>query len=334
MITLNINRSLFLFIIFILPLIMNAQARRDTSTVYIHQDAPSFSARFLETMARLFLPKNRMLKMEGKEHSMPEAATIPRHLFSEFNIDITEVCGRKVYSIAPKGNSTGKYVLYLHGGAYIHSIYRQHWKFAAKIIRETNCTFILPDYALAPACTYADAFIMLEAIYKSLLAKADAKDIILMGDSAGGGLALALAEKQRNDGATQSAQIILLAPWLDVSMSNPDIKEVQKKDAILRAKSLVVAGKAWAGGSSTDNYLVSPVYGSLDGLPMVSIFIGTHDILIADCRKLKAIMEQKGIPVNYFEYPKMFHDWMMLTSLKESKKAISQICSLIKGEKP
>ncbi len=153
-----------------------------------------------------------------------------------------------------------------------------------------------------------------------------------MGDSAGGGLALAFVMKQQNESAALPAQIILLSPWLDVTMTNPEIEVIQKNDVTLKADQLILAGKAWASKKETNNYMVSPIYGSLEGLPKISVFIGTHDILAADCRKLKVMMEKKGIPMNYFEYPEMFHDWVMLVSLKESEIALSQICNLIRED--
>ncbi len=308
---------------------IQAQTASDTSINYVHQTAPSLEVRLLKFAARLFLPKNSILKKLGRDHYVSKAAPIPKQLLAEFTIDITQVCGRNVYTISPKGKKSGKYVLFLHGGGYINNIFHQHWKFIAQIILKTNCTFIVPDYPLAPAANFKEAFAMLDAIYSALVSKANATNIILMGDSAGGGLALALAEKQKKESKPQAGQIILLAPWLDVRMTNPDIQEIEQHDVSLRVDNLVEAGKAWAASSSTDNYLISPINGSLEGLPRISLFIGTHDILLADCRKLKSILKQKDIPMNYFEYPKMFHDWMMLVSLKESKCAIAQIGALI-----
>ncbi len=323
------KRFIIVCVIFMFVSNIQAQTASDTAINYVHHSSPSFEVRLLKFAARMFLPKNSLLKKLGRDHYVSKAAPIPKQLFSEFTIDITQVCGRNVYAISPKGKKSGKYVLFLHGGGYINNIFHQHWKFIAQIIRETNCTFIVPDYPLAPAANYKDAFTMLDAIYSAILSKTSASDIILMGDSAGGGLALALAEKQKKESLPQANQIILLAPWLDVRMTNPEIKEIEQQDVTLRVDNLVVAGKAWAGTSSTDNYLISPINGSLEGLSRISIFIGTHDILLADCRKLKSLLKQKGIPMNYFEYPKMFHDWMMLVSLKESKCAIAQIGALI-----
>jgi len=314
---------------------MNSQAQttKDTSIAYVHQAAPSLGAHIFKIVARVIVPKNSISGKLAEENFVSEAASIPRNICDEFNVDTTVVDGRNVFTISPKGKKSGKYVLYLHGGAYINNIFRQHWIFAATIVRETNCTLLMPDYPLAPSFTYTGAFAMLDAIYKDLLAKANAHDIILMGDSAGGGLALALAEKLSDEGTQQPDQVILLSPWLDVTMSNPEISEVQKKDVTLRANELVLAGEAWSGTTDTRNYLVSPINGTFAGLSGISVFIGTHDILVADCRKLKTMMTKQGIPLNYFEYPKLFHDWMMFVSLKESQKAISQVCSLITDEK-
>ena len=173
---------------------IQAQTALDTSITYVHQYAPSLEVRLLKFAARLFLPKNSLLKKLGRDHYVSKAAPIPKQLLAEFTIDITQVCGRNVYAISPKGKKSGKYVLFLHGGGYINNIFYQHWKFIAQIIRETNCTFIVPDYPLAPAVNYKEAFAMLDAIYSALLSTTNAANIILMGDSAGGGLALAFAE--------------------------------------------------------------------------------------------------------------------------------------------
>jgi len=326
-------RAAAVLCILVLVLPARGQQLSDTAIIYVHKEAPGVMVHVLKTAARLFLPENSISEKLSRESYISKPAAIPKKMFSGFIVDTIRISGRNVFTISPRGEKSGKYVLFLHGGAYINNVFRQHWLFAARIIRETNCTVVVPDYPLAPACTYREAYVMLEAVYKHLLHVTDAKNIILLGDSAGGGLALALSMKQRDDGIAPPSAVILLSPWLDISMTNPRIPQIQKKDVTLSAENLVLAGKAWAGNTETTNYLVSPVYGSLEGLPQISVFIGTHDILLADCRKLKMAMEQQGIPMNYFEYPGLFHDWMMLGTLKESKVALSQICWLIMAKK-
>ena len=116
-------------------------------------------------------------------------------------------------------------------------------------------------------------------------------------------------------------------------MSNEDIFEIDKNDKILGIEPLQIAGKTFAGNLDLKDYRVSPIYGNLSKLGQLSVFIGTHDLLIADCRKLKRLAEASNISINYFEYPKMFHGWFILRNMKESKVAINQICALIKNNK-
>ena len=151
-----------------------------------------------------------------------------------------------------------------------------------------------------------------------------------MGDSAGAGLALALSQKLKTENIEQPSKIILLSPWLDVSMKNPDAELIEKNDIMLKIDSLKRAGKLYAGNSNTDNYLISPINGSIEDLPEISIFIGTHDILYPDCIKLKNKLKEQKVAFNFFEYPKMFHDWMLVTMLDESKNVLQQIATIIK----
>lgn len=170
---------------------------------------------------------------------------------------------------------------------------------------------------------------MVIPLYQDLLLKTRPEDLILMGDSAGGGFALALAQKMSDEQVSQPKHIILLSPWLDISLTNPAIKEIEPSDSFLGVEGLQLAGKAFAGGTNPDYYLLSPINGTLEGLGKISLFIGSKEILAADARKLKALAESKGIGINYFEYEDMLHVWMLL-NFPESKKARQQIFDLIR----
>jgi acetyl esterase/lipase len=239
------------------------------------------------------------------------------------------VHNRNVFTLAPKNEFGSHFILYLHGGAYVNNFLKQHWDFVSKLIPQTNASIILPDYPLAPESTYKDTLEMVFEVYKDMLSSIDPKNIIFMGDSAGAGLALAMAQKMKIDDIQQPKQIILLSPWLDVSMSNPEAKTIEKRDVLLNIKSLRMAARSYAANTDLKNYLMSPIYGSMSGLAKISIFIGTHDVLYPDCLKIKKSLEEQGISFNFFEYPNLFHVWMVITGLKESKSALSQITKLI-----
>jgi acetyl esterase/lipase len=323
-------KKINLFIVFSL-LLFNAfgQEKIDSSYHFRYSKSQSGLAVLVKVAAKIFLPKNTIQSKIENENYSSSPAKIPNKIKSKLKIDTFLVSGQKVYQFEPKNNSSKKTVLFLHGGGYVNNIFRQHWIFCAKLVEKTNCRIIIPDYPLAPKSNYLDAFSMLDTIYQNLLKETDVANIILMGDSAGGGLAMAFAQKLKIKNQPQANQLILIAPWLDVTMSNPDIELIQKKDPVLHAPVFIPAGAKWAGNSSTKNPLISPIYGSVDGLGKISIFIGTHDILLADCKILKKNLEQKNIVFNYFEYPKMLHDWVMYIPMKESRFSINQIAKLI-----
>src|SRR5690606_3466899 len=115
--------------------------------------------------------------------------------------------------------------------------------------------------------------------------------IVFMGNSAGGGLALGFAQKLRNENRTQPqpSQLILISPWLDITLSNPDIRMVDKKDKLLSIKGLRMAAKAYASSVDGNDFRVSPIYGDFSGLGKISLFIGTNDLFVADARKFKGL---------------------------------------------
>lgn len=254
-----------------------------------------------------------------------------RKILSAYKVENSRVQGHLVFTMNKKQKPGQKHILYLHGGAYVESFVKPHWDFLSVLMRNLDCTITAPDYPLAPAHTYEQSFAMVSEVYKELIKTINPGNFILMGDSSGGGFALALAQLMRNEKVAQPSQIILLSPWLDIGLTNPAIKDVDPSDYFLGVEGLKMAGKAYAGGTSPNYYLLSPIYGTLEGLPKLSVFIGSREILVADTRKLKALAHEKGIALNYFEYPGMFHAWMLL-NLPESKKAKQQIIDLIRSE--
>lgn len=325
-------RIIFLFLFIMVTIITNGQTRMDASINYIYNKPVSLRSQMLQSFMALARIKNVIENKMNKKEFSQKAASIPKSLQNNFDINISENNGYRIWTFKPKQNVSKKVILYLHGGAYILNILRFHWNFIEELLYKTNATIVVVDYPLAPDACYKDVYDCIEAVYLELLAEVSPQNIIFMGDSAGGGIALGFAQKLRNNNKPQPSQIILLSPWLDITMSNPDIIKVDKKDKLLGIKGLQMAGQAYAETLDMKDYKVSPIYGNFSGLGKVSVFIGTHDLFIADTRKMKYLMNKENIPINYFEYPKMFHVWALLTSLKESQHAIDQMALLINDE--
>lgn len=305
------------------------QTIMDTSINYIHQAPESFKAKAVRSFLAMIRANKMLERMMTKNKINQKPASIPRKLRKENTIVVTEQNGRKIWTIAPKHTTSNKTILFIHGGAYVLNISVFQWQFVEALFEKTNCTIVIPDYPLAPSATYKEAYGFVQQVYDDLVKQHTSKNLILMGDSAGGGFIAGFTQKQKNDNKPLPAQVILLSPWLDISMDNPEISKSVKYDKMLNIKGTQLAGRAYAGNLDVKNYLVSPIYGDFSGIENITMFTSTYDLLYADCKKFKDMMQASNIPINYFEYPKMIHGWMIVTGLKESKSAITQIANLV-----
>lgn len=252
--------------------------------------------------------------------------------FPRLNLDILKPNhkkGRKVWVLSLKNKPSNFVVLFLHGGSYFVNITIQHWYFIELLAKKINATFVVPDYPLAPKFSCKDIYTFLDSLYENILTLFPEKKIIFMGDSAGGGLALGFAQKIKNEWRKNPDKIILFSPWLDITLSNPYINLIDKYDVMLSVEGLQNAGKIYAGDFDLKDYRVSPIYGNFENLGEISIFTGTHDILYADTIRLKNILQEKNINFNYFEYPSLFHDFMIFTNLPESHDVIKKVQSIL-----
>ena len=250
---------------------------------------------------------------------------IPVSLFKYCDVKTEEIFGRKVWTISKKNTISGNIVLFLHGGAYYANISYLHWSFVARLAEITDSTIVVPDYPLAPEFTCFDTYRFMNNLYSKILSSYPEKQIVLMGDSAGGGLALGFAQKISFENIRQPGHIFLFSPWLDATMTNPEISVLDKSDKILSIDGLKMAGINYAGNIGITDYRVSPIYGDLSRLGKLTIFVGTNEILMADARMLKQKLDLMGIDFNYFVYPDMFHDWVLVHWLKESRKVLQWI---------
>lgn len=296
---------------------------------YLHNVPPSIKAKIIVSAMGLIGIKKRMEKKMISNDFVKKPAKPSRSLQGNFDVREKEQSGRKVWTIAPKGGKSDVIIVYLHGGAYMANITKQHWSLIEKLGHKRNSTMVVPDYPLAPEASCKETYEFIGRLYAKLKAEHPKRRIILMGDSAGGGLALGFAQRLRNENKKQPHQLILFSPWLDVTMRDPNLQLLDKDDKILSIEGLREAGQKYSGDLDLKDHRVSPIYGSLNGLCRISIYTGTKDILNADAKRCKKKMRDLQADLDYFEYPDMFHDWVIFTSLKESVHAVNSANRLI-----
>lgn len=139
---------------------------------------------------------------------------------------------------------------------------------------------------------------------------------------------LALAQHLHEGGLPQPGNVVLLSPWLDATLSNPEIAAVDKIDPFMGVEGLKYAGAEYTRNVDPKSYLASPVYGSCRDLAPVTVFIGTRDVFLPDCRKLRERAAAEGVEIDYREYEGMVHDWM-LGPLPEAKQVLNEIVAML-----
>jgi len=291
---------------------------------------PSIQSKAINVLLYLTGMKRTVNRLRQRVESGERTYTEPsERLHRKHRISKRDVNGHLVWTIAPKENPSAKHIIYLHGGAYVNSFSSQHWELMSKLVQALNCTVTAPNYPHAPEYCVRDVFALMLPLYEDLAADAGNANVTFMGDSSGGGISLALAQVLREKGLTQPGHVVLLSPWLDATLSNPEIAAIDKIDPFLGVDGMKYGGAVYARDVDPKSYLVSPVYGSLKDLAPISLFIGTRDIFFPDCRKLRDQAEAEGVRIDYREYDGMVHDWM-LGPMPEAKHAVAEIVELLR----
>ena len=217
-------------------------------------------------------------------------------------------------------------ILYLHGGAYVNEITSLHIIFCDKLAKKTNATVFAPIYPLAPNHTYEETYQIVESLY-DLILKFN-KPVIIIGDSAGGGLSASFCEYLDVKDLKQPKHLILISPWVDVSMSG-DYEEYEEIDPMLGVDGLREVGEIWAGNLDTKDYKVSPLFGDMKKLPQTTIFVGTHEILYPDIVKFTNRLKNSGVDVELNIGKDMSHVYPLYPMVPESKEAFKHIVEVI-----
>lgn len=205
-----------------------------------------------------------------KREAPPPRRLTRRHALTERVVD-----GFRVWTVRPR-TPTGTAAVYLHGGAYMAGIAPQHWALIGRLA-DAGVRVEVPLYGLAPPHTYREAYPFLHHVWAEVAAGA-AGELVLVGDSAGGGLALGLAQELVADGTRPPSRLVLLSPWLDLTLSHPRMAEFEAVDPWLARPGLLEAARVWADGDDPTAPRLSPANGVQAGLPPTTVLVGTREI--------------------------------------------------------
>ena len=234
----------------------------------------------------------------------------------------TEFAGRTVWTLAPKDREPTAHILYWHGGGYVYPAAAVHWDFLAHMAKVHGWSVTAPLYPLAPESNAEKATQWAMDFTRAYTDGLGGKAFVMGGDSAGGGLAAAVAQMARDTGCAQARALILICPWLNLDPAHPEQAQIEPRDGILTISGITDAGRIYAGNLPLTDMRCSPLFGSWDNLPPILAFGGGNDILVTDARALKA----KHPTVAYRELAGMLHDWPIFT-FRESRAAQAEMAA-------
>jgi acetyl esterase/lipase len=201
-------------------------------------------------------------------------------------------------------------VVHFHGGGYCIGSARTIRGWAAHLSAHTGCRVVLPEYRLAPEHPHPAGLQDARAVVAALEGP-----VVLSGDSAGGGLALALALSMRDGGTERPAGCILLSPWLDLSRDRRADPGLVRRDVLLTPDWLDACAHAYAAPEAWADPSVSPLLAAHSGLPPLLIQAGTSELLAPDAELLATSARAAGTDVTYTRWPRMWHDFALQPGL-------------------
>lgn len=235
--------------------------------------------------------------------------------------------GAILYRITTPRSLPDRHVLYLHGGAYISGSPAHYRHFTWRVANAASARVWALEYRLAPEHPFPCALDDAIAGYRALLANgADPRQILVMGDSAGGGLALSLLLRLRDDGIPLPAAVVAISPWTDLTLASPSIVENARVDPMLNAKDLPKLVDLVLAGADPHMPYASPVFGDTRGLPPALLHVGSDEILRDDAVRMAAKMRADGCHAEVEVWPRMPHVWhLFVPVLPEARRALARI---------
>jgi epsilon-lactone hydrolase len=223
-------------------------------------------------------------------------------------------------------------VLHLHGGAYLMGSARTHRGLAASLSRTSRSAVILPEYRLAPGSVFPAALDDAVGAYRWLTEERGFRPdrIAVSGDSAGGGLGLAMLTRLRDEGYALPACYVGMSPWVDLACTGPSLAELDELDPWLVADMVLPIARLYAGDTPLDDPLVSPLYADLSGLPPMLVQAGSHEILLDDAQRLVARAREAGVDASLAVFDEMWHVFQAFPGMPETRRALREVGAFIR----
>lgn len=228
---------------------------------------------------------------------------------------------------------TPTHILYFHGGMYVIEGTGFHKRWLLRLYRRSDIKITYVDYPLAPESTVDEALQTVVAAYEFLVQQFPDDHFILMGDSAGGGLALVLAQYLRDrDHKKPPEKLVLYSPWIRLDMQNPEIREIAKRDVLLDLDVLKKSAQQYAGEYELTHQYLSPYFNSFQNLGEIHVYFGGDELLAPDIQLFEEKCIREHACANFYCYEGMQHVFHLFTFLPESMDVLRRTREILINE--
>lgn len=201
-------------------------------------------------------------------------------------------------------------IVYLHGGGYVYGSIKSHRHLASEFGRAARARCVAVDYRLAPEHPFPAALDDVLAVVRALVAGGtDPRRLALVGDSAGGGLAVAAMVALRDEGLPQPACALLLSPFTDMEASGSSFEDKADEDPAVKKATIEFVARAYLNGRSPRTPLASPIHADLRGIAPLMILVGSTEVLMDDSMKLARAAAGANVSTRLEVWPGMVHIW-------------------------
>lgn len=294
----------------------------------------SLKSRIYYHLTRRALAKSRKLKLPIPQGRLVREQQSARLFRKPVGLSIAPctVAGISGEWLRPAQIEGKGILLYLHGGAYVFGSTITHRVIASGLAVASRCPVLVINYRLAPEDPFPAGLDDACAVYRALLRTHPDDPVAVAGDSAGGGLALALALRIRDEGLRPPVALALLSPWTDLTLSNPTHRSLAHVDPYFPDSALLQgAAKAYAAGTPLDHPHLSPQFADLSDLPATLIHVGEFEALLDDSRLLAQGMAAKGSNATLEVFGGMWHVWQLLAGrMREADASIAALGDFVR----
>jgi epsilon-lactone hydrolase len=243
--------------------------------------------------------------------------------------------GVRAETVTVMGERPTSTVVHFHGGGYCVGSARMVRGWAARLAAQASCQVVLPEYRLAPEHPYPAGLDDARDLLGALPGDVDPASVVLSGDSAGAGLALALVLARREAGEELPAGCILISPWLDLTVDRRANADLVRKDVLLSPNWLKACASAYASPSDWTDPKVSPLLAEHDGLPPLLIQSSSDDLLAPDAQRLATSASAAKVDVTFTTWPRLGHDFALQPGmLAAANSALNQAAWFVKKVSP